>query len=158
MAINPSFQSMIEGLVERIADAIAARTPLRGSPGLAPKRAAQPAGRSSGARPCPVPGCGKPGAGPRNRFFCRDHSASLSVTEQKKLLAQARGARGGAAPAKAKAGRTPKRKLDMRCRVAGCANLSRGPRFGFICDKHRKELSKAEQKAVREKYNARRAA
>ena len=27
-----------------------------------------------GGRLCPVPGCGKPGAGPRNRWFCKDHS------------------------------------------------------------------------------------
>ena len=38
-------------------------------------------GRRSG-RLCPVPGCGRPGAGPRNRWFCREHVAKLSVAEQ----------------------------------------------------------------------------
>ena len=33
----------------------------------------------------------------------------------------------------------------MRCRVEGCKNISRGPRFGYICDKHRSELSAKEQ-------------
>jgi hypothetical protein len=47
-----------------------------------------------------------------------------------------------------------RRKLDMRCRVAGCKNLSRGPRFGFICDIHRKQLSKKEQAAARDAWNA----
>ena len=47
-----------------------------------------------------------------------------------------------------------RRKLDMRCRVAGCRQMSRGPRFGFICDDHRKKLSKREQAAAREAWNA----
>jgi len=63
--------------------------------------------------------------------------------------AQSRVGRGGAA----KAGRR-RRKLDMRCRVVGCRQMSRGPRFGFICDEHRKKLSKREQAAAREAWNA----
>src|SRR2546426_3114079 len=51
-------------------------------------------------------------------------------------------------------GRRAGRKLDMRCRVEGCKNTSRGPRFGFICDEHRRSLSKKEQQAAREAYNA----
>jgi hypothetical protein len=47
-----------------------------------------------------------------------------------------------------------RRKLDMRCRVAGCRRMSRGPRFGFICDEHRKKLSKRDQAAAREAWNA----
>jgi hypothetical protein len=46
----------------------------------------------------------------------------------------------------------------MRCRVEGCKNLSRGPRFGFICDDHRKSLGKRQQAEAREKYKAKRAA
>jgi hypothetical protein len=63
--------------------------------------------------------------------------------------ARARMGRGG--------GRNParrRRKLDMRCRVSGCRRMSRGPRFGFICDEHRKKLSKREQAAAREAWNA----
>ena len=32
--------------------------------------------------------------------------------------------------------------------------MSRGPRFGYICDKHRKELSAKAQREAREKWNA----
>ncbi len=69
----------------------------------------------------------------------------------------------GAQPAKAKAVAAPKaarvsrrkgKKLDMSCRVAGCKNRSRGPRFGFICDEHRKKLNKAAQAAAREAWKA----
>ena len=158
MAPN-SLQSILEGLIDRIAAAIAAKA--RPGRAAAPARAAaRPAGGKSGGRICPAPGCGEPGAGPRNRWFCRPHSASLSVTEQKRLLAQAGAKRSAKATPSAarKAGRRGARKLNMNCRVAGCPNVSRGPRFGFICDKHRRDLSKAEQKAAREKYNARRAA
>lgn len=65
-------------------------------------------------------------------------------------LAKQTGAAGAARP------RRPRRKLDMRCRVAGCKNLSRGPRFGFICDEHRKQLSKKDQEAARAAWNAKR--
>jgi hypothetical protein len=62
------------------------------------------------------------------------------------------------APAGRSAGARPRRKLDMRCRVAGCRNRSRGPRFGFICDEHRKTLSKKAQQEARDKWKARKAA
>jgi hypothetical protein len=47
-------------------------------------------------------------------------------------------------------------KLDMRCRVDGCKNRSRGPRFGYICDVHQAKLSKREQQAARDAYNEKR--
>ena len=50
------------------------------------------------------------------------------------------------------------KKLDMTCRVAGCSNKSRGPRFGFICDDHRKKLSKKDQQAARDAWKSARAA
>ncbi len=55
-----------------------------------------------------------------------------------------------------KAGRrsTAGRKLDMSCRVEGCKNRSRGPRYGFICEEHLKALSKKQQEAAREAWNA----
>jgi len=55
-------------------------------------------------------------------------------------------------------GRPTRRKLDMRCRVKGCKSLSKGPRFGFICDKHRAKLSKTQQQAAREAWKAKQAA
>lgn len=121
-------------------------------------------GRRSG-RLCPVPGCGEPGAGPRNRWFCKEHSSKLSATEQKSILERnrrlaAEGKLPTAVPSQrivrlpAKSPR-PRRALDMSCRVEGCTNRSRGPRAGFICDQHRAEMSAEEQRAARERWNAR---
>ena len=50
-----------------------------------------------------------------------------------------------------------RRTLDMSCRVAGCKKVSRGPRFGFICDEHRKKLSAKDQRDAREKWKTARA-
>jgi hypothetical protein len=118
-------------------------------------------GRRAG-RLCPVPGCGAPGAGPRNRWFCREHAKKLSATEQRGILERNRRlAAEGKLPTAVPAQRIvrlpprapkPRRTLDMSCRVEGC---SRGPRAGFICDQHRAELSPDEQRAARELWNAR---
>ena len=43
------------------------------------------------------------------------------------------------------------RKLDMRCRYPGCKNRSKGPRFKFLCDEHRK-LPKKEQDSALVKW------
>jgi hypothetical protein len=121
-------------------------------------------GRRSG-RLCPVPGCGETGAGPRNRWFCKDHAGKLSAAEQKSILERnrrlaAEGKLPTAVPAQrivrlpAKSPR-PRRALDMSCRVDGCPNRSRGPRAGFICDQHRSELSPDEQRRARERWNTR---
>ena len=53
--------------------------------------------------------------------------------------------------------RGARHKLDMRCRVNGCKNRSRGPRFGYICDVHQAKLSKREQQAARDSFNEKRA-
>ena len=121
-------------------------------------------GRRMG-RLCPVPGCGEAGAGPRNRWFCRDHARKLSAAEQKSILERnkrlaAEGKLPTAVPAQRivrlppKAPR-PRRTLDMSCRVEGCPNRSRGPRAGFICDLHRAQLSPEEQREARERWNVR---
>ncbi len=58
--------------------------------------------------------------------------------------------------AKAGGGRSSKlrgRKLDMRCRYPGCKNTSKGPRFRFMCETHRK-LSKSAQQAALAKWAA----
>jgi len=44
-------------------------------------------------------------------------------------------------------------KRDMRCRVKGCKNRSKGPRFGYICEEHLKKLSKAQQRKARANWN-----
>lgn len=149
-----SLHGILEQFIERFADAVAERAGLRAGAGGAAARAAG----GTGARMCPFPACGNAGAGPRNRWFCREHSHAVPVREQKRILAEraaaekssksvARGAGGRRGPARG-------RKLDMKCRVEGCKNTSRGPRFGFICDDHRKKLSVKEQLAAREKWNA----
>jgi hypothetical protein len=40
------------------------------------------------------------------------------------------------------------RKLDMRCRYPGCKNKSKGPRFRFLCEEHRKLPKKAQDEAL----------
>src|SRR6267143_4567457 len=49
------------------------------------------------------------------------------------------------------------RKLDMRCRYPGCKHRSKGPRFRFMCEEHRK-LPKAKQLAALAKSAAKDAA
>jgi hypothetical protein len=49
-------------------------------------------------------------------------------------------------------------KREMMCRVQGCKNRSKGPRFGYICDVHLKKLSKGQQRKAREKWNEKNAA
>ena len=109
---------------------------------------------------------GKPGAGPRNRWFCRDHAGKLSATEQKSILArnkrlQSEGKLPTVVPAGAIMRLPPKQKrarrtLDMSCRAEGCPNRSGGPRAGFFCDQHRGQLSPDEQEATRARWNERR--
>ena len=70
-----------------------------------------------------------------------------------KQLGTGKAAKGSKAGGKRASSRSGK-KLDMSCRVAGCKNRSRGPRFGFICDEHRKKLSKGEQAAARDAWKA----
>ena len=152
-AIQQQVEAQVSALLARIQPASA---PARGS--------GKPDGRRSG-RLCPVPGCGKPGAGPRNRWFCRDHVKKLSVTEQKGILERNRRlASEGKLPTQVPAQRIvrlparqprARRTLDMSCRLEGCPNRSRGPRAGFICDQHRAELSPDEQRQARERWNAR---
>ena len=52
--------------------------------------------------------------------------------------------------------RGARHKLDMRCRVDGCKNRSRGPRFGYICDTHLEKLNKRQQQAARDAFNEKR--
>jgi hypothetical protein len=46
------------------------------------------------------------------------------------------------------AGKLRGRKLDMRCRYPGCKNKSKGPRFRFFCEEHRKAPKKAQDAAL----------
>jgi hypothetical protein len=62
----------------------------------------------------------------------------------------------GAAPSGKRRGPVAGRKLNMSCRVAGCKNQSKGPRFGFMCSDHMK-LPKKEQQAARDVWKAKHA-
>ena len=170
---DASFNALIDRFTSELSTAIAQQieaqlaTVLARIDATGPRRLANNGkadGRRSG-RLCPVPGCGEPGAGPRNRWFCRNHSGKLSATEQKGILERnKRLAAEGKLPTQVPSQRIvrlpPKaqrarRTLDMSCRVEGCTNRSRGPRAGFICDQHRAELTPPEQLQARERWNAR---
>ena len=74
-------------------------------------------------------------------------------------LAATLGRLGGAVTNAGKAARKTKGlkgvKKVMTCRVQGCKNRSGGPYWGYICETHRKSLSKAQQQAAREAFKAR---
>lgn len=176
MAKNPqqSFRDVIDQITEQLAALLTSEVEHRVSEALrlVKSELSQGLGTSSGkvdgrrgGRLCPVPGCGKPGAGPRNRWFCREHAQKLSVAEQKGVLERnkrlaAEGKLPTAVPSDRIVRLPPKvkrqsRMLDMTCRVEGCTNRSRGPRAGFICDQHRLQLTPEEQKQARDLYKAR---
>src|SRR3954466_1204148 len=82
------------------------------------------------------------------------HFADVFATALSEAIARIPGLAGRGKPgrpAKAAAdgrrGPRPGRKLDMSCRVEGCKNRSRGPRFSFLCEEHSK-LPAKEKKAV----------
>jgi hypothetical protein len=147
-------EAIAQQVQEQVTQAIAT---LRGNAGRAD-------GRRAG-RLCPVPGCGEPGAGPRNRWFCKTHADKLSASEQKSILERnrrlaAEGKLPTAVPSQRIVRLPPKsprarRALDMSCRVENCPNRSRGPRAGFICDQHRAELTPDEQRIARDRWNNR---
>ena len=164
----PDFRQVVERIVSQLTDLVAGEVERRVSEALRSMKSElgniKVDGRRGG-RLCPVPGCGKAGAGPRNRWFCQEHAKSLSATEQRGIIERnkrlaAEGKLNAQVPAdlvvrlptKAKRSR---RSLDMVCRVDGCSNRSRGPRAGFICDQHRAKLSAEEMKDAREVYKAR---
>jgi len=168
--ISEELTEVISAEVERrVAEALKAlKAEFKSSAGRGAGHSGGKADLRRGGRLCPVAGCGNPGAGPRNRWFCREHASKLSVSEMKSIVERnKRLASEGKLPTKVSADRVvrlpPKkvkstRTLDMICRVEGCTNRSRGPRAGFICDMHRAELTPEEQLAAREAYKQRLAA
>lgn len=142
MAQPATLQGLMESLVQQLVEAVVARLP---------------APAATGRAACAVPGCPNPHSGPRYRFFCREHKASLGKREQDRILAE-RASSGAAKTAKVSRRVSPRKgkKLDMSCRVAGCKNQSKGPRFGFMCSDHMK-LPKKEQQAARDAWKAKHA-
>jgi hypothetical protein len=158
MAQTTTLHGLMESLVQQLVESVVARLPAAMTAG----RAATGGGAVAGRAACAVPGCGKPHSGPRYRFFCREHKASLGKREQDRILAERSSAAAGAAKtASVKVSRrtSPRKgkKLDMSCRVAGCPNVSGGPRHGFMCTKHQK-LGKKAQLAARAAWKAAHAA
>jgi hypothetical protein len=175
--MDKNFDVAVHGIIERFTAELAqlltaeverrvaeSRRSIEQAAGAIAWKPPAPYGRRPG-RLCPVPGCGAPSAGPRNRWFCREHAGKLSVEEQKAMLARVKkeAAEGKLltkvpsdmvmrVAAKVQRGH---RAIDMSCRVAGCPNRSRGPRAGFICDQHRAILGPEEQAQARAEYNAR---
>jgi hypothetical protein len=75
----------------------------------------------------------------------------LNGTERKGPASAAKAANGTNKPGpKSRKSPPAGQKRDMRCRVVGCHNKSKGPRFGYFCEKHyslpdaEKEKAKAE--------------
>ena len=172
-----SLHALVEHIARQLTVLVTAEVQRRVKHTLASQRPAarlsKAAAPAPGARLCPVPGCGKAGKGPRNRYFCSEHARALSVEEQRSILARSQRLSANGKSAKASAAAkpsgpsfvrvpTPKerssRPLDMSCRVEGCTNRSRGPRAGFICDLHRLELTPDEQTKARDAWNARKKA
>jgi len=108
----------IHGLLDRLIEQFAAAIALRAEQMFA--RSAAGRGSRLGAAPlrlCPAPGCKNPGAGPRNRWFCRDHAKSLPVKEQKRILAErAKANQAAARLARASSGGRCSRAGRARCR------------------------------------------
>lgn len=74
-----------------------------------PARAHAAAGTRPRKRPpilCPVAGCGKPGAGPKFGWFCREHNESLSSAEKEAARAASRTRPRGVAAKLAKQAKT----------------------------------------------------
>jgi hypothetical protein len=46
-------------------------------------------------------------------------------------------------------------RADMKCRIAGCTQRSRGPRFGWVCDRHA-ALPEPVKREARARWNQRR--
>ena len=100
-------------------------------------------------------------ANPKNGSNAFDQFFDLLADRLAQVLAGHTNKGGVAMPAskgKSARGARAGKKLDMSCRVAGCKNRSRGPRFGFMCDEHGKKLSKAQQRAARDAWKAKHAA
>ena len=145
---NRPLHGLLDELIDQFANALAARAyAVMARSGF---------GMVAPVRMCPFPGCGQLGAGPRNRHFCREHAKKVPLREQKRLLAERAKENSTAMMAGRRTTPLRGRKLDMSCRVQGCKNRTRGPRFGFICDRHLKELSPKEQREAREKWKAQR--
>jgi len=84
-------------------------------PGVRAERAAKRRPRAKVL--CPVPGCGKPGAGPKYGWFCKEH-ASLPDGEKLKYRAARRVKPSGEVPAPEPKAVKPKAKRRVRKKAA----------------------------------------
>src|SRR2546425_848882 len=84
---DASFRALIERFAQDLSSAIGelVQRQVKDAVARASTGRLQPDGGRAG-RLCPVPACGEPGAGPRNRWFCREHAKKLSAAEQKSIV------------------------------------------------------------------------
>jgi len=114
-----------------------------------------------GLRLCPVPGCGKPAAGPRYHWKCRDHGGPL--LGKKRVVAPVT----PCVPPPLPVPKTPavippevtitrlppgpvpaQRAISAsrtRCRVPGCLTKNSGPRYDLFCRDHYAQLNTEER-------------
>lgn len=150
------FASRLEEAVRRaVAEQLDATVAARLGKGAARAAAGPAAGRAGAVRMCPVPGCTKPAAGPRNRWHCRDHR---DVPLGKPVRAAAAEVRFRRLPPGPTPGTTRRTGPSMACRVPGCNVKSKGPRFNFFCADHSRSLSFDQQREFTAQWKAAREA
>ncbi|MBI4509743.1 MAG: hypothetical protein HY698_08895 [Deltaproteobacteria bacterium] len=98
-------------------------------------------------RGCIAPGCSNPSKGPRFRYLCQQHkNASKKEVEAWREASRGHGAPKNGVAAAAVAGRAQSRRKvrrDMSCIAPNCKNVSKGPRFRYLCAKHLNAPKKA---------------
>ncbi|MBI4511218.1 MAG: hypothetical protein HY698_16415 [Deltaproteobacteria bacterium] len=98
---------------------------------------ATPNGRNT--RGCIAPGCMNQSKGPRFRYLCTDHlGASRKDVEAWRAAKAADRARAGRASRVVAGANRPgaKSRRNMDCMAPACTNVSKGPRFRYLCADH----------------------
>jgi hypothetical protein len=131
--------------------------------------------RSRAPRLCPVPDCGKPAAGPRYRWRCREHGARSPTSPPSQVgsapapqLALPRPKTPTIIPADVQITRLPpgpvpkeRRTLtgpSVVCRLPGCTSKHSGPRYDLFCREHYAMLNVEERRKYKALWKAHAAA
>jgi len=115
------------------------------------------------AKLCPVPGCGKPAAGQKYRWRCREHKLwnrpegkaerpflAVPLPVPREATAIPEGVTIKRLPPGPMPGSRNRPLPNTRCRLPGCTVKHSGPRFDFFCRDHYAQLSPDERKRYRE--------
>ena len=128
---------------DSVADEIAALLAGGGSPA---------AGQAPRILPCRAPGCDRPSRGPRFHFLCEEHrrasARQIEAWRQAAKQAEARAREEEAARRIKAAGPALPGPRILPCIAPGCDQPSKGPRFHYLCEEHRR-ASKREWTAWR---------